>query len=134
MSKTFTQPWPQNVNNGVGKIAAADTTTTKDVLTAGANDSLVRSLMLTSKSSAVETIQIYISDGTNDYPLVRVSVPANAGFLASTPPADVLATAAWLTQNNAKGVIPLKTGWKLRAASLATVGGDVAVIAIADDY
>jgi hypothetical protein len=126
MAKTTTAPFLQNTNNADGTILPADTTTKKTIFTAGANDSVVKSLMLASTDTAAMNVQLFVNVGGagTDRLLATIPVPANSGNLGTVPSVDVLRSSLFPALSfDAFGnkIINLKAGSLLKAAVLVTV-------------
>jgi len=127
---------PVGYNTAQTQITAGDTTTKLDLFTAGANDSYVSSIVVTSESAAAETIALFIHDGSNARPMGSWLISTKQGNqLASTSyPTDLLESMTGLPLIGTKKVITLKTGWKLQVAAQATVSGNINVIAQGADF
>jgi hypothetical protein len=112
------------------KFGNADGTTTKTLVSAGANDSVIVQLSIASLSTSGETLRFSLYDGATDFFLFDVLVPGEAGVDANDP-VDVMAAPVIYNAS-----LPIETGWSLRAAptSAISVSGDVTVTAIVTDY
>ena len=135
MAKNTTQFFLANINNSTAAIVNADGTTKKDVISAGANDSLVRSLSLVTSDTAAAVVELYLYDGSNARLLYAVAVPALSGSDGSTAPIDLLG-ASLLPLRDGKRYLPLKTGQKLQVAvqSAVTAAKQVTVVALGEDF
>lgn len=137
MAMTSTPAFLQTVQTGGVQILPADTTAKKTVFTAGANGSKVEMFNIASTDTSARDIQVFLNDGTTDYLLTTIAVPANAGNTNSVPPVGLLtfiSSAVYTTPNfqlpvDAMGnrFIHLKAGWSIKAASLTTVTATKAV-------
>jgi hypothetical protein len=138
MTKTYEVPFTQNINPQVPQtFANADGTNIKTCYTAGADDSNIKAIIVTSTDTAPEDIQFYLSDGTSNFVLRRVTIPANSGNSTSVLPVDVLSSIPGLpfdAQGNR--ILQLRRGFQLRAnlVSAATSGTQINVIVIGEDY
>lgn len=112
---------------------ATDTTTIKDVVSAGADDSIITSVAITSTDVSGCDVHLYLHDGANDFLISTIGIPASAGNINSAPTVDAI-NVAWLPLSSGKRVITIENGWKLRASMGATVGGDVTISAMVQDY
>lgn len=121
---------PTGINNAAVTFVAADTTTIKDIVSADADDSVVRSVLITSDDTSAHSITFYLHDGSTNFLLETVSVPALSGTTTSAPSIEALDST--LFPRN----LPIKGGWKLRAKMNATVTAakTVTVISIAEDF
>ena len=126
---------PKGFNTVSQTFVNADGTTTKDLIAAGADDSAVKSLVATSTDSSANVLSLIQSDGSTDILIGAYPIPALAGTNGSAPAVDLLA-APWLPLIEGKRVLPLKTGYKLRAAMQNAVSSSlqVAVAASGIDY
>lgn len=138
MPKTYTCPFTQNVNPQVPQtFANADGTNVKTIFTAGADDSVVKAIIVTSTDSVARDIQFYLSDGTTNFQLRRVSIPANAGNSTSVAPVDCLSGFTGLPlDEHGNRVLRLRRNFQLRAnmVAAATSGSEVDVIVLGEDY
>lgn len=109
----------------------ADGTTTKAILAADADDSVIVQLTASSLSPSDETLRLYLYDGANDFFLADIVIPALSG-VGANPVIDILATIPGIYNAS----LPLEATWSLRAAATSTISvtGDVTVSAIVTDY
>ena len=113
-----------------------DTTVLQDLVVAGANGSLIESILAcTTDTSAVE-LDLYLDDGAVTYPLGSVTITAGAGTDGGTTPAvNVLnqTDLPWLRDDL---TLPIEAGMTLQVAAHATIttDKDVWVVAIGGDY
>jgi len=133
MAKQTNNYQPKSFRNAAMLFQAADTTTIKDVIAAGADDSVITSVVLTSDSTSVENIQFLLHDGTNSHIITTLRIPAGAGTNGSNLPVDGLA-GVWLPLSAGKRVLTIQAGWKLQAAMRATASGNIEMTATAQDY
>lgn len=138
MPKTYTCPFTQNVNPQVPQVFTnADGTNVKTCYTAGSDDSVIKAIIVTSSDSAARDIQFYLSDGTTNFQLRRVAIPASAGNSTSVNPVDVLSGLVGLPfDEHGNRVLRLRRGFQLRANMVAAVssGTEVDVIVLGEDY
>lgn len=102
MAKTTTNPFTQSIRNLAATLVNANSfiaanggtnpTNTIELLTAGAEGSIVKSLIVASDDSSARSISFYLSTdaGTTKYLLFTVPVAANSGVNGTTLNADVL--------------------------------------------
>jgi hypothetical protein len=113
-----------------------DTTTLLDLVVAGANGSLIESIVAcTTDTSAVE-LDIYLDDGAVTYPLGSVTITAGAGTDGGTTPAVNILNQTDLPWLRDDLTLPLEAGMTLQVAAHATITAakDVWVVAIGGDY
>ena len=130
MAKQTNDYKPTGFRNECVAFSNADGTTTKDIVVADADDSVIIQLSVASLATSDATLRFYLHDGTTDFFLVDVVIPASSGVGAAAA-VDVLAKPFIYNAS-----LPLETGWKLRAAAVSAVSasGDVIVCAIVTDY
>lgn len=133
MAKQTNNYQPIGFRNGAVQFSGADTTTIKDILAAGADDSVITSISLTSDSGVPENIQLFLFDGAASHIIATIRIPAGAGTNGSNATVDGLA-GAWFPLSAGKRVITLQNGWKLQAAMLTTASGNIEFSATAQDY
>jgi hypothetical protein len=129
MAKQTNQYLPVGFRNESVKFDASDTTATKAIFAAGANDSKIGQLTIANTTASIVKFYIYLYDGATDSLLTTVSVPALAGKDGSAVAFDVLGLA--FVKNY---IIPLEAGWSLRAAAVATLGGDALFNIVSAEY
>jgi hypothetical protein len=138
MTKTFTCPFTQNVNPQVPQVFTnADGTSVKTCYTAGSDDSIIKAIIVTSTDSSARDIQFYLSDGTTNFQLRRLVIPANAGNSASIAPVDVLSNLVGVPfDEHGNRVLRLRRNFQLRAnlVSSATSGTEIDIIILGEDY
>lgn len=138
MPKTNTCPFTQNINpQAPVSFVAADAQTVKTVFTAGVDDSVIKAILITSTASVPQDIQFYISpDGTTNFELRRVSVPANAGNSGTIAPFDALTTPALPLDENGNGVLRLRRNFQLRANAFTALSGSekINIIVLGEDF
>jgi hypothetical protein len=126
MAKNTTAYFLANQNYTLVTFTSADSTSTKDLVSASADDSWVYEVFITSTEGSQVPITIYLSDGSNDVPikslLSTAGVAANQGTSASAPNPYRLIQAVdnnnifvrYLDRDQNYYVL-LPNGWKLRA-------------------
>jgi hypothetical protein len=138
MPKTDTCPFTQNINPQVPQVFTnADGTTVKTCYTAGADDSVIKAIIVTSTDSASRDIQFYLSDGTTNFITRRVTIPANAGNSTSVSAVDCLSGLVGLPfDEHGNRVLRIRRGFQIRANVVAAVtsGTQVNVIVLGEDY
>lgn len=139
MAKSSTLNVTQNIKTPGVSLQNADGTTAKTLYTSGANDSVVKSLMISSDDSAVQNVQVIVNDGTIDRVIGTVNVPASAGTNGTVAAVDALAAAmlpGLPVDQNGKRVLPLQATFVLKLKSLVavTAAKTVAGVAVVEEY
>jgi hypothetical protein len=126
----------RTVKNSAVTFVNADGTTAKDLFTAGADDSLLRSVGIVSDDTASRVIDLFLHNGTTAFLLGSVNIPAASGSDGTTPEINALLFASLPLDARDKKFIPLKTGWKLQAKmqGAVTAAKTVTVICLGEDY
>lgn len=113
---------PKQPRKGLIQILPADTTTQKTVITAGANGNKVVNLTASSTDTAAHDIQVAIVRSATTYILATTTVPITAGFVAGTPPVDLLALIPNLPRDqDGQPYLFLESGDTLVVSALVTV-------------
>ena len=116
-------------------FVAADGTTAKDLVSAGADGTKVLSIAATSDDTAAVNMRVYLHDGTTAYLVGTVRVPTLAGTDGAAAALDLLQIAAlpWLDSD---GDFALPSGYKVQVAPLAavTAAKTVTLVCFAVDY
>lgn len=112
----------------------ADTTSIKDICTAGENGSYVYMINITSTDSVARTTTLFLNDGTNDIPIkFGVSIGIQQGNIANLPdPVRLVQSNSGfilgrILDRDQNFYIPLPAGWKLRARMDSSVTNGTAI-------
>lgn len=127
------------VNSSAVTFVNADGTTAKTVFTAGANDSDLKMLTITSNDTATVNMQVYYRTGGTDYLIGTVRAVTLTGTDGSANSVDLLNSTAlpFLPVDDAgKRYVPVKTGDTIKVAPLAavTAAKTVTIVALGYDY
>jgi hypothetical protein len=112
----------------------------KTIYTASANDSVVKAINVASTDSAARVMTLWLSDlaNGNDTFLGAINIPVNSGVSGTVAAIDLLGGTLLPSlpyDANGKRVLPLKSGWHLKASVPAvTAGRTITVEVIAEDY
>lgn len=121
----------RGVNMQCVRIIPADGTSTKTIINAGPDDSVIRHLSIVNQVDQQILIDFFLHDGTNPTNLFVVKVPAGAGYDGNNGAFDVFG-GGLLSFFRA---LPLKSGWSLRCAMRTAIGNNaVHITAIADEF
>lgn len=122
-------------------FANADGTNIKDICSAGADDSRLMEVLITSTDSAVKEMTFYLNDGTNDIPIKLCSIAINQGNVIATPdPVRLINSTNFingrLMDRDQNYYLALPAGYKLRAKcnSAVTAATAITVLAILKDF
>ena len=122
MAKTMTMPFTQIAKGSGYLFQTADSTDIKDIVTAGADGSIITSLTCRNEDGAAEVIRFYRWNGSASIPLGDLSVPDTSGELGLVDRYDVLANLKGL-KNDKDGnpIIQLGATEKLQASLVVQV-------------
>jgi hypothetical protein len=120
----------RGVNMNCATFVNADAITEKTVISAGADDSVLRHLSITSRSEQTERIEFLLNDGVASRLLMTAMVPAGAGSNGSAGAFDAFGSGLLAFFR----ALPMKEGWSLNAKPVTAVAGEVVVTAITDDF
>jgi hypothetical protein len=112
------------------QFTSADTTTKKNIQTGGANGTRIDVIFCSTDDTTAVNLAFYISDGTTDFYIGNVNVPAGSGY---TTVARVEAMAAL---SPVLGYLVLPSSYVLKANCVATMtaGKTTDVVAMGGDY
>lgn len=127
------------VNSGAVTFVNADSTTAKTVFTAGANDSDLKCLTITSNDTSTVNMQIFYRTGGTDYLIGTVRAVTLTGTDGAANAVDLLNSTAlpFLPVDDAgKRYIPVKNGDTIKVAPLAAVTSakTATIVALGYDY
>ncbi|MFN6560016.1 MAG: hypothetical protein RMY28_009430 [Nostoc sp. ChiSLP01] len=138
MAKQTTLYLTQGYNHAAQTFANADDTTTKLLIAADADDSKITSISITSSATTALDILFYLYNGTTDYLIGHIDIPANSGFDGTVYATNGLnrTNLPWLELDGVGNpYIKLKGGWSLRAAMKTTISsGTVTVLVTTEDF
>ena len=113
----------------------ADSTTPKDLVSAGTDGTKVFAIAATTDDTSANNVQLYIHDGTTAYLVGTVNVPTLSGTDGSTVAVDILDSTAlpWL---DADGEFFIPSGYKIQVAPLAavTTAKTLTIVCLAGNY
>ena len=139
MAKSQLLNFTQNIKLTATTIVNSDSTNKKTLFTAGANDSIVKSLHAISDDSAAKVINVYVNDGTNDNYIGAVTVAITSGTTGAIAAVDLLNGTLFPNlpyDANGKRVLPLPAGYivKVSVQAAMTSGKTMYVTCMAEDY
>lgn len=115
---TFTQSAFTQANSFTNANSSANTS--YDILSGSTSDRRVYGISFTSTDAGVQTIKIYLNDGTTDFQLFTYSLVANAGNSTTISAADIFGDSkvapVFQKQRDSNGVpyFNLPANWKIR--------------------
>lgn len=113
---------PRMPRKGLVQIANADASAQKTVITAGANGNKVVNLIASSTDTSARDVQVSLVRSSTTYVLATTTVPITAGFVAATPPVDLLALIPNLPRDqDGQPYLFLESGDTLVVNALTTV-------------
>lgn len=126
MAKSTALNFTQNLNNNFKTFVNADSAATlKDLLTAGADDEIVKAISIVSDDTSARVFELLINDGSTSYSLGMVNVPITSGTTGAIAPVDALSSSllgiALPLDALGKRVLPLKAGYKLQVRNVTQV-------------
>ena len=139
MAKTTKLNFTQTLKLSAAVITPTETTTAQTVFTAGAEDSVVKSINVASTDTAARVLSLFVNNGSSDILIGRVNIPANSGNNGTAATVDLLGGTLMPSlpyDANGKRVLPLPAGYILKAGTTTTVTSaqSITVTAMAEDY
>lgn len=130
MAKTNTPVFTQNILNTYTQFVTADGTTSKVIATAGADDSRITRITITSTDTASNDVFLWINDGSNEARIGWVTLPITAGTDAATDAVSMIDATTFThrqVDNNANPYFELQATYTLKMSMNAAVGATFAV-------
>jgi hypothetical protein len=139
MAKSTSLNFTQNVKFAATTIEPADTSTLKTLFTAGTDDSVVKAIQVTNSDTAARIVGLYVNNGSTDFLIGHVNIPANSGVNGTAAAVDLLGGTlmpALPYDANGKRVLPMPAGFILKVNTTTTVAATrvVTVSCMAEDY
>lgn len=113
----------------------ADSTTPKDLVSAGTDGTKVLAINVTSDDTSAVTMSVFIHDGTTAYRLGAIVVPTLAGTNGTTPAVNLFDT-TMIPALDSDGELFIPSGYKLQVApgAAVTAAKTVTVVCVAANY
>lgn len=124
MAVTATPVFAQAINATPITIVNADAQTYKTAFTAGANGSIITSMVVSSTDTSNRDITINVTRSATNYQLTQISIPLTAGTVNSVPPVNILLNAQFPGLEydaNGNKILRLKSGDTLTINAPVTV-------------
>jgi len=124
----------------VGKrLTSTDTTSYVTLYTSATNDSVVKSITVTTTDTAAVNLKVAVNDGTTDFLLGTVRVALASGTDGAVASVDILGSSLLpgLPRDlNNRTILPLKNGYILKVGCLATMTAakQTDVLAVVEEY
>lgn len=138
MTVTATPIFPQALNNTIGTITAANTSTAELMYTAGLNGSKIEAMLVTNNDANARTMTLSIKQVSTNYTLFCFTLPASAGTTAAATPYNVwnVANFGAVLPKDANGnpYLYLASGSSLYLSSGATVTNTMTVLTQGEDF
>jgi len=142
MAKSAQLNFTQNINNNYAEFVNGDGASTANrqtLFTAGANDSILKGIIVTSDDTSDMTLVVEYYDGTSYIPLFRETILDGAGTNGTDPAQEVLTIdnlPILQADNNSNYSLSVKTGHTITGYIAGTVTADktVRVLSIGEDY
>lgn len=140
MAKSSTLYVTQNYRNTTQTFTDVDGTNTKLLIDAGADDSNIIGISITSTSATDDILLLYLYDSSTDFLIGSFPVPAlsgSNGIVYKTNGLNKTILAGITLDGNGNPYIPLAAGYSLRAAlinGLSNNGEQTTVIVTAEDF
>ena len=128
--------FPGSIKNAGLDIENGDGTTAQTLLTAGSNGARVNFISAVSTDTAAVKLNLYYNDGTTDFLIGSVNIPAGAGTDGGTTPAVSVLNSTDMPFIGDDLSFYLKGGGILKAApqSAVTASYKVTLVAVYGDY
>ncbi len=127
--------FPDTIKNTGLDIEPGDTTTTQDLVTAGADGSRINNISVTSDDTAAIDLLVYYYDGTTDFLIARVTIPIGAGTDGSTPPVSLLnATDMPFLDDDLSYYLEGTDKLRIAAQATVTTAKKISLVATFGDY
>ena len=126
-------------NHSFLDIEAGDTTGEQTLFTAGADGSILRTIIASSDDTADMDVVLSINDGATSYIIGVVEVPLGSGTTADLPSVNLLnntAIPSLQLDNQGNYFLPMKAGYTIEANVLVavTAAKKIQLTAIGEDY
>lgn len=137
MPKSESLNFTQEINTKGVTIANSDASNTKTIYTGAGNDAVVKAVTVCSTDSTARTLLFFVNDGTSDFMLGAVSIPAGSGSNGTASNVDVLSVIQGLANDSyGKKILLLNSGsvLKVRSTTTVTTATQVDVLCQIEEY
>jgi hypothetical protein len=139
MAKSTNLNFTQEIEVVGKRLTSSDTTSYVTLYTSATNDSVVKSITVTTTDTSAVNLKIAISDGTTDFLLGTVRVALASGTDGAAASVDILGSSLLpgLPRDlNNRTILPLKNGFILKVGCLATMTAakQTDILAVVEEY
>lgn len=131
--------YTQSIANPCKRVQNSDGTSLVSVYTAGVNGGILKGLFVTSTDTADVNLKVVLNNGTTDFLLGVVRIPAGSGSDGALPNVDLLGSP--LLQglpfdNKGKRCLPVTGGYVIKVGALAAVtsGKQVDIVTAVEEF
>jgi hypothetical protein len=139
MAKSTNLNFTQEIEVVGKRLTSSDTTSYVTLYTSATNDSVVKSITVTTTDTSAVNLKIAISDGTTDFLLGTVRVALASGTDGAVASVDILGSSLLpgLPRDlNSRSILPLKNGYILKVGCLVTMTAakQTDILAVVEEY
>jgi len=139
MAKSTNLNFTQEIEVVGKRLTSTDTTSYVTLYTSATNDSVVKSITVTTTDTAAVNLKVAVNDGTTDFLLGTVRVALASGTDGAVASVDILGSSLLpgLPRDlNNRTILPLKNGFILKVGCLATMTAakQTDVLAVVEEY
>lgn len=137
MPKSESLNFTQEINTKGVSIATADASNMKTIYTGAGNDAVVKAVTVCSTDTSARTLLFYVNDGTSDFILGGLSIPAGSGTNGGQPNVDILSVIQGLANDSyGKKILLLNSGsvLKVRSTTTVTAGTQIDILCQIEEY
>lgn len=139
MAKSTNLNFTQEIEVVGKRLTSSDTTSYVTLYTSATNDSVVKSITVTTTDTSAVNLKVAINDGTTDFLLGTVRVALASGTDGAVASVDILGSSLLpgLPRDlNSRSILPLKNGHILKVGCLATMTAakQTDVLAVVEEY
>lgn len=139
MPKVNTPSFTQNISHSITSFIDTDGTSLKTIATAGANDSRITYISISSTDTAAIKAFFYIDNGITNGIISHCEITANSGTNGTTDIVPAISTANFLHRkldNNANPYFELAANHtlKMKLSSAVAAAKEIKVVVTQEDY
>ena len=139
MAKSTNLNFTQEIEVVGKRLTSSDTTSYVTLYTSATNDSVVKSITVTTTDTSAVNLKVAINDGTTDFLLGTVRVALASGTDGAVASVDILGSSLLpgLPRDlNNRTILPLKNGYILKVGCLATMTAakQTDILAVIEEY
>jgi hypothetical protein len=139
MAKSTNLNFTQEIEVVGKRLTSSDTTSYVTLYTSATNESVVKSITVTTTDTSAVNLKVAINDGTTDFLLGTVRVALASGTDGAVASVDILGSSLLpgLPRDlNSRSILPLKNGHILKFGCLATMTAakQTDVLAVVEEY